>query len=581
LDFAQASLWIKGNFLLLAELCLVAGLLLLAAFATPPRWLQSLWRQWRGLAMRPAAALLFPAVLALSLRLLLLPWAQVPYPGSARDEYSYLLSGDTFASGRLTNPPHPHFRHFESPHVLFQPTYSSKYPPGQGLALGLGQVLGHPWIGVLLSIAAMIVAAGWAMRAWLPPPYALLGATLLALRVGVMSYWANSYWGGAVGAVGGALLVGALPRLNKEPTPFAGAMLGLGLGILAISRPFEGAIFSALMLCLWAFLFVRRGGWRQLRKLGPAIAGGAVSLGIILVWLGYFQAAVTGNPLKAPYSAWRDTYSRFETFIWETPVANYKPVNEAYARFLNWVIESHEEYASPFSRLARMGGQFIAFFWGPMLTLFLVLAAPWILKELRIRLLILAIALPVLVVAFVIDLWTFSHYLAPLTVALTIAGVQAVRVVIAAARRRFGGPRPGYVLLLLGLPVVLLAMNLTGLFLRNTGRDWTTPTYFTGWCCFSFPSERARIEQTLNASDGRHLVFVRHPAEGYWGAEWVYNGASIDDGKIVWAREVSPESDCALRRYYSDRHVWVTYVHERPAHATPFPAPGCTIPGGG
>jgi hypothetical protein len=72
-------------------------------------------------------------------------------------------------------------------------------------------------------------------------------------------------------------------------------------------------------------------------------------------------------------------------------------------------------------------------------------------------------------------------------------------------------------------------------------------------------------------------VFVRHPPEGHWGAEWVYNGASIDDGKIVWAREVSPEADCALRRYYSGRQVWVTYVHESPARLTLFPDASCAI----
>jgi hypothetical protein len=118
---------------------LVAALLVLLYFARPV-----VEPYFRRLAGRTDLGMLLLAVFPVALRLALLPHFPIPTP-SGSDDFSHLLVADTIAHFRLANPPHPFHQFFEAIYVMQEPSYSSMYPPGQGLFLAIGRLLfGHP-----------------------------------------------------------------------------------------------------------------------------------------------------------------------------------------------------------------------------------------------------------------------------------------------------------------------------------------------------------------------------------------------------------------------------------------------------
>jgi hypothetical protein len=526
-------------------------------------WLHRLGRRFRRLARHRRLAVLFVGLLAFALT------AAVGLLGSLRvpdihDEFSYLVAADTFAHGRLTNPPHPMWEHFETYHVIFQPSYQSKYPPGQGLMLALGQVLtGKPIVGAWISVALACAAICWMLQGWMPPHWALLGGIFTATNWAIIEHWGETYWGGAVAMFGGALLFGALRRTVRRPRVRTSVVMGLGLAVLANSRPFEGLVAclpAAVVLLVWTVRQLRRRPRVILvRFLLPLLAVLALAGG----WMGYYHYRVTGNPLVMPYQKWHETYAAgsLTNVNLSDNAAAARPPRPQFLKGLDWLkpLSPDPLLNTLYNIPGKLKVQWL-FYLGPTLTVPLVLMLPWTLRN---RWMWFALATCVLVLAALViqDTKGYPHYTAPMAGLIMVLVLQSFRHL---SRCRLGDRPVGLALVAL-LPVVYLASQAGGLYI--------TERLKTGGGAWQWAQERARIQEKLERKEGRHLVIVRYGPKHNELHEWVYNKADIDAAKVVWARELGDSRDRKLREYFKGRHVWLVEADAEPPRLLPYPGP--------
>ncbi|MBI3553258.1 MAG: hypothetical protein HY077_12255 [Elusimicrobia bacterium] len=506
-----------------------------------------------SLARKPWAAALAVACLPLAAGIVYVAAHGAP-PPIVHDEFSYLLAADTFAHGRLTNPAHPFFRHFQSVNELAAPTYMSKYPPAQGLFLAAGQVFaGAPIWGAVVSAALAAAAVYWMLLAFLPAEWAFFGG-LLAGGHPLLFYWLTNYWGGAAALLGGALFVGAWKRAWDEPSRGSGLALAAGAALLANSRPLEGL---ALCVPLGASLF-----WKspdRSKSVWAAFAGIMVLVGS---WMAYYNWRVTGSPWKLPYLLYEETYNPAPLFVWQKGLREIPDpgVPEIRDLWREWNLGQYERQRSLGGLLGALKEKLADFdeaWLEPLpIKLFLGLALLGFCGPLALRLGLLWAFLSALVFPL---LFYYPHYSAP-------AGALFFLLVVCGMRGawdwRWRGRPVGRLLVIAATGWCLVR---SVLFL---GRKAANPR--TAWSYY-----RLQALEEMKAMGGRHLVLVRYGRGSTYHDDWVANEADIDRSPVVWAWRLSEEEDRRLEQYYADRAVWsLDVVPPRPVFKLVRPSAG-------
>ncbi len=507
----------------------------------------------RSFAGKTVWCMLALGALTVALRLALLPQAGPPISSSA-DDASYLLLADTLLHFRLANITHPFHRFFEANFVLQEPSYSSIFPMGQGITLELGRaIFGHPWAGVLLSEAALCALCYWMLRGWVSAGWALVGGVLAVFQLGPLTYWMNSYWGGAVSGIAGCLVFGAIGRMaGRRPAALGSRnaiLLGVGLGLELLTRPYECVFLAAIVALFLLF------NWKSFALVAPLVI--AATLPFVSLTLAQ-NRAVTGSWTTLPYMASRYQYGVPTTFTMQPDPEPHRELTPEQQRGYDVQSEVHDrESARTLWQRLLDRAENVRFFLSPAL----LVTLPIFLFALRDRRLWWPSAsILALLAGSAFYPYFYPHYLAAVACAFLLAAIVALQRMPRMAAS-------GILFLAVAHFAFWYGVHAYG---NQDFLDAFGPFELFDFVNHGDPEGRRPILKQLEQAHGDQLVFVRytpfHPLR-----EWITNAADIDRSKVVWALDLGEEEDNELLDYYPARTVWLAEPDARPPRLLPYP----------
>ncbi|MGA2053283.1 MAG: hypothetical protein ABSH19_08230 [Opitutales bacterium] len=510
---------------------------------------------WRHLAASPL--LLYPILFLAGILASLLPImrAGIILPHEY-DEFAYLLGAQTFLDGRLANPPHPLAPFFQTLHVLQQPTYASKYPPGQSLQLAAGFLMGHPIFGVWVTIGLLAVAAAWMLRAVAPATWAALGGLLAAWQWGALTYWGRTYWGGSLFALAGMLVFGGMLRFVRRPSASSAGWAAVGAAIMALTRPYEGLWFCLIPALVMLARFAREihAGTSRVVLTRWAMVG-AAPLIAALVFLLIYNRAVTGDALTFPHQLYeKEVMPDVGLFVWDTPgpaPRNRHPeITYQLHRFDAGLLNQPNVSLADLLRydfstvLPLFAGFYLPGLFGLGLVWAIFGSQAWRRPAGRWA---LASFASLFAMMLTVRFFGFQHYAAAWAAPLAVLIALGFRG-LCAFRWRGWRLRPGW----LGLVLVAWAV---ATLIHQTARGTFPPPWTLDRLVLT-----GNLEDQSALDHRGHVVFVM-PAEGQpTFAEWVYNGPDIDAQPVIFARSLGPALDATVARYYPTRHLWQAWL---------------------
>ncbi len=452
------------------------------------------------------------------------------------DEFAYLFMAETFASGRVCNPPYPNSIFFETFQLIQEPCLIGKFLPLNGLVLSLGLIFNlNPLTGMILVHALACVALHWMVERWFDLKIANWVSILFVLHPNIRMEWVLSYWGGLVPMLGSFLVFGSILKTQSKQFIF----FILGALILLASRPFEGSVILAVLFFFLLFYKIIQQKFSKLVSI-------YLIIGLIFtLLLGAYNHATTGKFYQLPYLVYEQSYAIARPFILQKPIEQISYNHQNMETFYRNEFQATTRRTSNFSNYLDFSFKKL----GSYLTFYLTAAF--------------------FIFLFFLRKSIFSckgKLLVSLIFPIYFLGIFPVQF----ATLHYSAPFAGLIFLFLGFGF----KGLTEAKLKKPLRNFLVVIFV---CCFTAEQfyyirrnlnirshgTTAHINQQLaklSTNQQEDLVFFKYGKRYNPALDSVYNSPNLDSQDVIRARYISPNKNQQLINYYPARKVWILEI---------------------